>query len=109
MTASVEIITDKKMSVLAIPLAAVTVREDQLIESGEAKGNMKELVFLKKDDIAEFQEIKTGISDFENIEILEGLVEGQEVITGPYFVVSTQLENDKIVKIAEPEKPKDKE
>jgi HlyD family secretion protein len=109
MTASVEIITDKKMSVLAIPLAAVTVREDQVIESGEAKGNMKELVFLKKGDIAEFQEVKTGISDFENIEILEGLQEGQEVITGPYFVVSTQLENDKKVMIAEPGKPEGKE
>ncbi|EPR67830.1 efflux RND transporter periplasmic adaptor subunit [Cyclobacterium qasimii] len=103
MTASVEIITDKKVNVLAIPLAAVTVRASQVIESGDGKGNMKELVFLKKEDKAVVQEVKTGISDFENIEILEGLEEGQEVITGPYFVVSTQLENDKEVNIAEPE------
>jgi len=54
------------------------------------------------------QEVKTGISDFDNIEILEGLQEGQEVITGPYFVVSTQLENDKEVKIAVPEGADDK-
>jgi HlyD family secretion protein len=101
MTASVEIITDKKVGVLAIPLAAVTVREGQTIEEGEGKGNMKELVFLKNGNIAQVQEVKTGISDFENIEILEGLVEDQEVITGPYYVVSTQLENDKEVKIAE--------
>jgi len=108
MTASVEIITDKKVNVLAIPLAAVTVRTGQLIESGDGKGNMKELVFLKKEDKAEVQEVKTGISDFDNIEILEGLQEGQEVITGPYFVVSTQLENDKEVKIAVPEGADDK-
>jgi HlyD family secretion protein len=101
MTASVEIITDKKVGVLAIPLAAVTVREGQTIEEGEGKGNMKELVFLKNGNIAQVQEVKTGISDFENIEILEGLVEDQEVITGPYYVVSTQLENDKELKIAE--------
>lgn len=101
MTASVEIITDKKVGVLAIPLAAVTVRAGQTIEEGEGKGNMKELVFLKSGDKAQVQEVKTGISDFENIEILEGLVEDQEVITGPYYVVSTQLENDKEVKTAE--------
>lgn len=101
MTASVEIITDKKVGVLAIPLAAVTVREGQTIEEGEGKGNMKELVFLKNGDKAQIQEVKTGISDFENIEILEGLVEDQEVITGPYYVVSTQLENEKEVKISE--------
>ncbi|MDO6436724.1 efflux RND transporter periplasmic adaptor subunit [Cyclobacterium sp. 1_MG-2023] len=101
MTASVEIITDKKVGVLAIPLAAVTVRAGQTIEEGEGKGNMKELVFMKIGDKAQVQEVKTGISDFENIEILEGLVEDQEVITGPYYVVSTQLENDKEVKTAE--------
>ncbi|GAB3012052.1 efflux RND transporter periplasmic adaptor subunit [Cyclobacterium sediminis] len=101
MTASVEIITDKKVGVLAIPLAAVTVRAGQTIEEGEGKGNMKELVFLKNGDKAQIQEVKTGISDFENIEILEGLVEDQEVITGPYYVVSTQLENEKEVKISE--------
>ncbi|MBI0398442.1 MAG: HlyD family efflux transporter periplasmic adaptor subunit [Cytophagales bacterium] len=101
MTASVEIITDKKVGVLAIPLAAVTVRAGHTIEEGEGKGNMKELVFLKNGDKAQVQEVKTGISDFENIEVLEGLVEDQEVITGPYYVVSTQLENDKEVKIAE--------
>ncbi|WP_339902693.1 efflux RND transporter periplasmic adaptor subunit [uncultured Cyclobacterium sp.] len=101
MTASVEIITDKKVGVLAIPLAAVTVRAGQTIEEGEGKGNMKELVFLKNGDKAQIQEVKTGISDFENIEILEGLVENQEVITGPYYVVSTQLENEKEVKISE--------
>ncbi|AKP54056.1 efflux RND transporter periplasmic adaptor subunit [Cyclobacterium amurskyense] len=103
MTASVEIITDKKVGVLAIPLAAVTVRTGQEIESGEGEGNMKELVFLKNDNKAKIQEVKTGISDFENIEILEGLEEGQEVIVGPYFVVSTQLENDKEVTVSVPE------
>ena len=108
MTASVEIITDKKVNVLSIPLAAVTVRSSQVIESGDGKGNMKELVFLKNEDKAVVQEVKTGISDFENIEILEGLEEGQEVITGPYFIVSTQLENDKEVSIAEQESPENK-
>ncbi|WP_439481145.1 efflux RND transporter periplasmic adaptor subunit [Cyclobacterium plantarum] len=101
MTASVEIITERKEDVLSIPLAAVTTRADQTFTSGPLDGNLKELVFLKDGEVARIQEVKTGISDFENIEILEGLQEGQEVITGPYFVVSTQLENDKPVKLSE--------
>ena len=37
---------------------------------------------------------------YENIEILSGLKEGDEVISGPYFVVSKQLkEGDKVKKM----------
>lgn len=107
MTASVEIITDKKEAVLSIPLAAVTTRANETVDSDEEEGKMKELVFVREGEVAKIREVKTGISDFENIEILEGLTEGQEVITGPYFIVSTQLENDKPVKLSEQEKPKD--
>lgn len=101
MTASVEIITEKKESVLSIPLAAVTTRAGQTIDSGDGSGTMKELVFIREGEVAQMREVKTGISDFENIELLEGLEEGQEVITGPYFIVSTELENDKPVKLME--------
>ncbi|WP_162419421.1 efflux RND transporter periplasmic adaptor subunit [Cyclobacterium roseum] len=101
MTASVEIITEKKEEVLSIPLAAVTTRAGQTIDSEDGNGAMKELVFIRDGELAKIQEVKTGISDFENIQILEGLEEGQEVITGPYFIVSTQLENDKPVKLIE--------
>ena len=49
------------------------------------------------------KEIKTGISDFENIEVLEGITEGEEIISGPYFVVSKQLkEGDNVVKMDAP-------
>lgn len=98
MTASVEIITEKKEDVLAVPLAAVTTRESEMVESTDGSSRMKELVFLKEGDLAKMVEVKTGISDFENIEVLEGLTEGQEVITGPYFIVSKELEDNKKVK-----------
>jgi HlyD family secretion protein len=35
--------------------------------------------------------VKTGIQDINNIHIIEGLKEGEEVITGPYDVVSKTL------------------
>ncbi|WP_143961788.1 efflux RND transporter periplasmic adaptor subunit [Litoribacter populi] len=100
MTASVEIITNKKQDVLAVPLAAVTTREGQVREGAE--GRLKELVFVKDGDRAKRVEVTTGISDFDNIEILEGIEEGQKIISGPYFIVSKQMEDGKLVKSTTP-------
>lgn len=97
MTASVDIITQKKDNVLAVPLAAVTTREDSTANNPEGT-KAKELVFIIENDRAKQTEIKTGISDFDNIEVLEGLKEGQEIISGPYFVVSKQLKDNDAVK-----------
>ncbi|PSL06340.1 efflux RND transporter periplasmic adaptor subunit [Cecembia rubra] len=107
MTASVDIITQKKDNVLAVPLAAVTTREDQTTQNQDGSSRSKELVFVVENGRAKMVEIKTGISDFDNIEILEGVTEGQEVISGPYFVVSRQLKDGDAIKINNPEK-KDK-
>jgi HlyD family secretion protein len=35
--------------------------------------------------------VKTAIQDINNIEIIEGIKEGDEVIVGPYSVVSKTL------------------
>lgn len=102
MTASVDIITQKKDNVLSIPLAAVTTREDQLTDSADGSSKPKELVFVIEDGKAKMITVKTGISDFDNIEILEGISEGQEVISGPYFVVSKELKEDALVKVVNP-------
>ena len=42
-------------------------------------------------------EVKTCISEFENIEILSGIEEGQEVISGPFFVVSKRIKDGDLV------------
>ncbi len=97
MTAAVEIITTSKNNALSVPLSAVTTRENQLdtLEGGTTRA--KELVFVNDGGVAKIKAIKTGISDFLNIEVLEGLEEGEEIISGPYFIVSKDLkENDKI-------------
>lgn len=100
MTASVEILTNKKENVLSVPLAAVTTRDHQTMETESGVSRPKELVFVKDGNQAKMVEVKTGISDFDNIEILEGVEEGQEIIIGPYFVVSKQLEDGKVVKLS---------
>lgn len=105
MTASVEIKTDKKVDVLTVPIEAVTTRTDTSKkaksynvgrETEESKEDY-EVVFLFENGKADLMVVSTGIQDDENIEILSGLNEGQEVITGPYSLVSKQLVNgDKV-------------
>lgn len=104
MTASVEIITQKKENVLSVPLASVTTREDMTINSPDGATRPKELVFVVEGDKAKMVEVKTSISDFENIEITEGITEGQKIISGPYFVISKELKDGDLVKeIDQPE------
>ena len=56
-----------------------------------------ECVFVKNKDEAKLKVVKTGIQDDTNIEIISGLNEGDEIITGPYSVVSKTLKSgDKI-------------
>jgi HlyD family secretion protein len=106
MTASVDIITQKKDNVLSIPLAAVTTREDQVVENTDGSTKSKELIFIRENGKAKMVEVKTGISDFDNIEVLEGVSEGTEVVSGPYFIVSKQLKDNDAIKVNKPEEKK---
>jgi HlyD family secretion protein len=106
MTASVEILTTSKSDALAIPLAAVTTRDTQVDTLAGGTTKNRELVFVSENGIAKIRTVKTGISDYENIEILEGLKEGEEIISGPYFTVSKELkEGDAVKKMSSAPKP----
>ncbi|MEL6558283.1 MAG: efflux RND transporter periplasmic adaptor subunit [Bacteroidota bacterium] len=121
MTASVDIITQQKDGILTVPLSAVTTRsnkkkygrdgDDDDEEEEETDPNkkekeeeLKEIVFVNVDGVAEKREVKTGINDFDNIEILEGVKEGEQIITGPFLVVSKRLKDGD--KVSEMEKNK---
>lgn len=123
MTASVDIITERKEKVLSVPLAAVTTRGNE--EEGEKKegeedeeetaaaeaapatraSEVKEVVFINDAGKAKKVEVKTGISDFENIEILEGVKEGDEIISGPFLAVSKRLKDGEAVQKMGGDKP----
>ena len=47
--------------------------------------------------------IKTGIQDDSNIEVLTGLIAGDEVITGPYNTVTKSLKCDDLIDIKQEE------
>lgn len=122
MTASVEIITEQKDGILIIPLSSVTTRDPNKKKKGKGsddddkkatkkvdKDDMKEVVFINVDGIAKLQVVKTGISDYENIEILGGLEEGVEIITGPFLAVSKRLKGDEEITSKEEKDDKDED
>ena len=58
-----------------------------------------ECVFINDNGVAKLEKVKTGIQDDTNIEIVSGLAEGVEIITGPYNMVSKILKpGDKVEK-----------
>ncbi|HMJ68655.1 MAG TPA: efflux RND transporter periplasmic adaptor subunit [Cyclobacteriaceae bacterium] len=130
MTASVEIITTRKQDVLSVPLAAVTTRgeergtkpegeqprqDHQVVNANDAKAAAatkkedKIVVFVNNGGVAKMVEVKTGISDYDNIEILSGISDSSEVVVGPFLVVSKRLkEGDKITPTKKQDKKDDK-
>ncbi len=131
MTASVDIITTRKENVLSVPLAAVTTRSPDaekngpkeengdddddrrtVTDSSKPKAEKKEdkvVVFVNEAGVAKMKEVKTGISDYDNIEIISGLTESDEVITGPFLVVSKRLKEGDKVSLKKEEKKKEDE
>lgn len=119
MTATVDIITENRTNVLAVPISAVVVKadttavkKDVVKELEEKEKEQKEgatakkfeCVFVKSGDKAALRPITTGIQDDTNIEIVKGLKKGDEVIIGPYNLVKELSPGDKVKT-----KPKDKE
>jgi HlyD family secretion protein len=109
LSCTAKITTATRPRALAIPIQALTIRQKgQLTEpkKGEAaatdpaaiKASKEELqgVFVVKDGKAEFQEVKTGISGATDIEVLSGLEDGQQLVTGSYQVIRTIRNNAKV-------------
>jgi len=118
MSASADIQTKTHTNVLSIPINAVTTREKTDSSgnaiSGNSGGNNQAgidnstsgdndldiVVFVvQADGKVKKQKVKTDIQDINYIEITDGLKEGDEVVTGPYDVVSKTLKSGDKVKV----------
>ncbi len=64
-------------------------------------GRPSEYVFLYVDGVARQQRVRTGIQDSYHIQITEGLQAGDQVITGPYRLVSRTLKDGDLVEITD--------
>jgi len=112
LNATADITTARKAGVLAIPIQAVVVREiskqgkvmdPAAVQASESdpgappeKGQEKEGVFVVVDGKATFRPVKTGIIGETEIEIGDGLKEGEEVVTGSYKTLRTLKDQAKV-------------
>jgi HlyD family secretion protein len=116
LSCTAKITTATRQNVLTIPIQALTVRQKGDLEpktpaktGAEAaakvdpaveKARKEELqgVFVISGGKAMFRKVETGITGATDIEVLSGLKEGDEVITGTYQVIRT-IRNEAQVKV----------
>jgi HlyD family secretion protein len=115
LSCTAKVTTATKFKVVTIPLQALTVRQKGDLEppvkgknvqaaapanpaAEKARKEEVQGVFIVKGDKAEFRKVETGITGATDIEVLSGLNDGEEIITGSYKVIRT-LKNSTRVKI----------
>ncbi len=110
MNASVSFFTNKVENVLTIPIQSVTTREDENqfekykkkkgALADDTKKEIKTIVFVTTPkDTVKIVEVKTGIQDNNYIQIISGLKEGDQVISGPYDAISRKLKSGNKINI----------
>ncbi|MBK8258427.1 MAG: hypothetical protein IPK82_37915 [Polyangiaceae bacterium] len=126
LSASVAIATAKHTNVLTVPIQAVTSRDPKKLEGSanasgspsasaaptaaasasaqgtqptSGKGKPGKVVFVVKDGQAEMRPIKTGIASRTDVEVTEGLNEGETIVDGPYRTLARELEDGQTVKV----------
>lgn len=109
MTATVDIITNRRSKAIAVPISAIVIKTDtsstkfptnpDVVPSVSVLEEKFECVFVNNNGKAKLKVVKTGIQDESNIEIVEGLDENDEIITGPYNLVSKTLKSGDAIEV----------
>jgi len=111
MTASAEISTETREDVIGVPIQSIAVRTvDQLTMEGEEVADAEkrytasddgfvEIVFCVEDGKVIARQVETGIQSDDMIEVISGIEEGEEIVTGSYRAISTDLRNGAAVNI----------
>jgi len=130
MSVTAEVETRYRTNVLCVPIQSVTTRlpkspgkdgEAAKSDAKEAYGNGErggpagrkkdeppkpiEIIFQHDGETLRQVPVKRGISDDSFVEILEGVTEGMEVISGGYKAINRELEDGKQVKVDNEKKP----
>ena len=94
LSATVDIQTQVRDSILSLPVQAVTTRE-----MPDSRDELNEVVFTVRADSVVMKQVKTGIQDSKFIEIISGLEPDEQVITAPYSDIAGRLQNGNRVQI----------
>ena len=104
LSATAKITTATKSNVLTIPIQSLTIRTQGDLVPKDEKGSVqaaapqKDLakdkqeiqgVFILRNKKAEFIPVDTGIAGTTDIEVINGLKDGDEIVTGSYKVLRT--------------------
>ena len=102
MSASVEILTKHQLQVLAVPINAVTTREEEELGTDNVvkDDKIKEYVFVVNDkNTTVLKQVTTSVQDNTYIQIRSGLSEGEKIIVAPFSAIARTLKKDMKVKI----------
>ncbi|MFQ5797888.1 MAG: efflux RND transporter periplasmic adaptor subunit [Bacteroidota bacterium] len=123
MSVTVDIETETRENVLSVPIQSVTTRlpkeekkggdEEEKEEAGQGEAiaqgrpnirNKKEnkpleVVFVVQNGAAKMVPVKRGISDDDHVEILDGINEGDKIVSGSYRAINRDLEDGSKVRI----------
>jgi HlyD family secretion protein len=118
MSTTAVITTATRENVITVPLQAIVPREagngepkpaeqaNANTPNGAKKKEVEGVFVFGKDNRAHFQPVTTGIKGDQDIEVTQGVAEGDEIITGPYKTLRTLKDGDSIkreTKAAAPE------
>jgi len=117
LSCTAKITTATRKNVLSIPIQALTVRQKGQLEPKPAAGKAVQAAATKPDPVAEkakkeeiqgvfvvsggkavFKKVETGVTGATDIEVVSGLAEGDQIVTGTYQVIRTIL-NETQVKV----------
>jgi HlyD family secretion protein len=126
MSASADIQTKRHENAVSVPINSITIREknsDKAVETQKTtniqtsnpeppakevtsvSSDLDEVAFIvQKDGTVKKVNVTTDIQDINNIEVLSGLKEGEQVVTGPYNVVSKVLKDGMKVTVVDKDK-----
>lgn len=112
MSASVEIQTRRERNVLGVPVNAVTTRDwpDTLKKlhketNAENADEIRQVVFVLDAATKKvvLRDVKTGIQDNTNIQIISGLKEKEKVVVAPYGAITRILKDKSTVTVVKKE------
>ena len=113
LSSTAKVTTATRDGALTVPIQAVTIRQQRELQPKEGDSEGKTFaasgeltreqlreeiqgVFVVRDGIATFVPVKTGIMGTTEVEITEGLEDGEEVVSGSYKALRTLKNGAKI-------------